>query len=937
MDYTLKYIIVEDDNIDRLSVETEADKFPFLRRIGSCAHALEAMELIAGSHPDVLFLDIEMPGMSGLQLVKMLAGSSLIPVFITSHPEFALESFEIEAFDYLLKPLTADRFARCAMRLHDFCRLRSQAFAFAKEQETGSIIIKQGHEKCKLRIHDILYLEAMKDYTRVVLADKQYLVLTTLSNMQEQLPAREFVRVHRSYVVHTDKITAIKSNKIYLQANELPIGKLYKNALKHLLLTLIFLILLHFSPKLFAQSQPPELSKFPVYKERIAAWASFCDSLRLNPAINYLKLQTAGLKGLQLTKPEDLENRSRFFTFTALGYYYQSNFDSAEYFFYQSLYAAQKGHNTKQITRACVALIPVTFQLQQVAKMDSCKNILQSIVDSTRDHSILQDGFYALGSYYQYKSYYTTAQDYFIRSIELREKEVDTTREPKKKFDFAIQCDMLSKLYLNTGMADKSLSTLRRGQRFAAVSPNVSNRLTSSFVEAFATSGNIDSALYYDRRLETAVGNPLTFPSEIVSSDLNIAIYYLDKRQYDQVLPYIAKADSVATRIQAPLLTFQVQMIRGRYLEETGKYQASIPQLKSSMAVARQMNKELYGNDLKYMASAQEGAGNTGASLQYYKEYVQVTDSLNKEKISRTFADLETHYRTNEKEQRIASLDKENRLDLLELENASRTRLLLVLGLVALGIISLLLYFIYRNKEKLSRVLRERNDQLDILNHDLAEANETKARLFGIIGHDLRGPVGKIVRLLQLQKERPELFSKDEREHHEQRLKKASEHVLETMEDLLLWSKSQMRHFTPEFSPIQVAPILQKEIALLQEHLEDDKLSIVNQVPASLIWDTDDNFLAVIVRNLLQNAVRHSDSDKLIYITCTSQELCITNPTSTADEATMNSRLNHSRVDSSASGLGLQIANDLAGRIHARLFFRGEDGRSLTAVLYRTR
>ena len=162
------------------------------------------------------------------------------------------------------------------------------------------------------------------------------------------------------------------------------------------------------------------------------------------------------------------------------------------------------------------------------------------------------------------------------------------------------------------------------------------------------------------------------------------------------------------------------------------------------------------------------------AALQYYEQYVETTDSLNKEKISRTFADLETHYQTNEKEQRIVSLDKENRLNVLELENASRTRLLLVLGLAALGVISLLLYFIYRNKEKLNGVLNERNDQLDELNRHLAQANETKARLFGIISHDLRSPVGKIVRLLQLQKERPDLLTEETRQKHEERLKKAS-------------------------------------------------------------------------------------------------------------------------------------------------------------------
>ena len=104
-------------------------------------------------------------------------------------------------------------------------------------------------------------------------------------------------------------------------------------------------------------------------------------------------------------------------------------------------------------------------------------------------------------------------------------------------------------------------------------------------------------------------------------------------------------------------------------------------------------------------------------------------------------------------------------------------------------------------------------------------------------------------------------------------------------------------------------------------------------MPEALVLVTDENFLAVILRNLLQNAVRHSDGSKIIAIAGGAQELSITNPSSTADVAAMNKRLTHTWIDSGTSGLGLQIANDLAGRIHARIFFRGEDGVALTAVL----
>jgi DNA-binding LytR/AlgR family response regulator len=228
---SLKYLIVDDDEIDRLAIEYEAEKFPFLKRIASCPHPLQAVELINRLHPDVIFVDIEMPDISGLEMVKMSRNKSMVPVFITSHPEFALDSYEMEAFDYLLKPLSAERFARCAIRLRDFFQLRDKAFAFDKEQETGYIIIKQGYEKHRLRLHDILYLEAMKDYTRIMIAGKQYLVLAPLMNMLEKMPAEKFVRIHRSFVVNLDKITEVRGNKIYIATTELPLGKLYKNSL----------------------------------------------------------------------------------------------------------------------------------------------------------------------------------------------------------------------------------------------------------------------------------------------------------------------------------------------------------------------------------------------------------------------------------------------------------------------------------------------------------------------------------------------------------------------------------------------------------------------------------------------------------------------------------------------------------------------------------
>ncbi len=687
---------------------------------------------------------------------------------------------------------------------------------------------------------------------------------------------------------------------------------------------------------ILAKSQAPDLSKIKSDNEKIKAWLDYCAELRLNKngaKDNYVVLQQAGLKGLQLVKTNDDSDKASFFLYTALGNYYQLKADSAQYYFYQSLYSAQKANATKLIAGACEALMSINYQMQQPDKVDSCKNILQTIADTSKNKAILQDIYSAFGSYYQQKSFYSTAQDYYIKSIELREKDVDTTKNAKAKFDYAIQCDQLSKLYLNTEMADKSLDALRQGERFANISPVVSNRLLSSFVEAFTTSGDIDSALYYNNELAINTKGQSIFPSELVSSNLNIAIYYIDHKQYDKALLFLNKGDSLAAIIQSTFLIFQAQMIKGRYFEETGKFDAAISLLNQAMPIAKQLDKGLYSNILQYMALAYKGKDDLKTALKYYEQYVGVKDTLTKEKISRTFADLETHYQTAEKENQITVLDQKNKLNTLELKQASNTRNLLILGLVSLGIFSLLLYFIYRNKEKLNKILNQRNQQLDELNNELSIANDTKAKLFGVISHDLRAPVSSIVQLLHLQKGNPEYLNNQLRDQYNDRLNKASENVLETMEDLLLWSKSQMKNFTPQYKMVKIAPLLIQEKDLFEEQIKEKQLRIKLDVSPEISQQTDENFIGVILRNLIQNAIKQCDDKATITITAESDVITITNPPGNKNAAELNSMLQQTQVSSKHSGLGLQIVKDLANRLDVKIYYRQEDEQNISAVV----
>jgi signal transduction histidine kinase len=687
---------------------------------------------------------------------------------------------------------------------------------------------------------------------------------------------------------------------------------------------------------LLSVAQEPDLSKIPDPNQKIGALLGYCEALRLNTerkANNYPMLQKTALEGITITPSSDEKDRARFFYYAAIGCYYQVKFDSAQFYFYQSLYESQAAKMTDYIVTDCVALIPVNFQLRQQNKVDSCKNVLQAILDTTHNKQSLQDGYSALGSYYQQKAYYNTAEDYFLKSITLRKERVDTTTDVKQKADYAIQCYLLSKQYGNTGVPEKSLNILREGYPFSAFSPVVGIRYLSSLTEVHAVLGNIDSALYYETLLENSTKGSRVVPSELVSANLNIAKYYIEHHQLNKAFPYVTKAKALADSSKSPLLIYQSQIWNGRYLQETGKYTQAIAQLALALPAAKQFSKEQYAEALKYMALAEKGAGNADEAINYYEQFVQQDDSLNKEKISQNLADQETRYETNQKQLRIVSLSKENQLELLEIQSVTRTKLFLILGLFAAGIIALLLYFIYRNKEKTNQVLNERNSQLDQLNQQLAVANNTKTKLFGIIGHDLRAPISQVVQFLQIQKEMGSSMSPETRQSHEKKLHAASENVLGTMEDLLLWSKSQMQHFTPQIRSIDIAGIVEKELAGLTQRADDKKIKLSPQIHAPFIQKTDENFATVVIRNLLQNAIKYSDDGSTVSVSSDPGNLYISNQCSSMKAEKLNGILIDKSVSSESSGLGLQIANDLAVASNMKIHFRQEENNIITSVV----
>ncbi|MFT3948693.1 MAG: LytTR family DNA-binding domain-containing protein [Agriterribacter sp.] len=223
-------IIIEDRQVDMEYLRSLVERQDMLELKGCFNNPLEANSFIQQHAPRLIFMDIDMPVMNGIDFFKQLSPQPVC-IFVTAHSEHAWESYELQAFDFILKPVKPERFANCINRLKEYLELLLRSDIYESHVEKNTITIKEGTTKHIIDINDILYIEALKDYSKVVTADKKIMTLSKLKHFMEKLPQEGFVRIHRSYAVAVQKISKINGNDIYIQSMKLPVGKTFKNVL----------------------------------------------------------------------------------------------------------------------------------------------------------------------------------------------------------------------------------------------------------------------------------------------------------------------------------------------------------------------------------------------------------------------------------------------------------------------------------------------------------------------------------------------------------------------------------------------------------------------------------------------------------------------------------------------------------------------------------
>lgn len=224
-------IIVDDELVDRLMVVSFAKRFPKLNIIGAYANANEALAVLDKQKIDILFLDIDMPGTNGLDLRKK-AIEVPVCIYISSHPEYAVESFDLETLDFIVKPIKFDRFEKAMLRAEQFLEVNQKAKLFELSFGKDVINIKEGTEQYKINLFDILYLEALKDYTLLVTNQKKHCIWSNIGSLLKQETFRDFIRIHKSFAVQRQFVKKFTSQEVEMNNDALiPVGRSFKDNL----------------------------------------------------------------------------------------------------------------------------------------------------------------------------------------------------------------------------------------------------------------------------------------------------------------------------------------------------------------------------------------------------------------------------------------------------------------------------------------------------------------------------------------------------------------------------------------------------------------------------------------------------------------------------------------------------------------------------------
>lgn len=673
-------------------------------------------------------------------------------------------------------------------------------------------------------------------------------------------------------------------------------------------LTLLIILLLLLPMLALSQKEEPVLSNYKTLFAKRKAWIDHCDKFLGNGnglLEDYPGMIQAGYKGLKLFK--DDSSISYFSFYVAVGYEFSGISNDSALLYYR---LSEKHGNS---ARAPVRVLNAQKQLIGLGTDEEREAIATRMLrmhDTTRDQDTKLDILSALYKFYRDKNQYEKAIAYNIESLQIRKqlyKKRGQKEDANNFINIGVELLQIGDMYYRMGQLDKALEYLREATAYTGKHyMDGASLLYNNMLAIFLDQGELDSANKYYQKINELKQDGYNSKAGFSHANRSYADYYMKHKDLDKALEYGKKAYALSMEDGGDVTIFQSNTVMGNIYFERKEYQNALTHLLAVPVEARDFDKETYNALQLIKAECYRALGDFQKASEFYRDYAFTKDTLLNEAGKKNIAEMEARFQNKQKQQQI--------------DEAKKERIYLISGIVALLAILLLLYVNYVNKKRNARIL-------DAKNAALYEANKTKATLFSVISHDLRSPISQLYQYLQLQKDNPELLSEEMKRKHSERISNATASLLETMEDMLVWSKTQMDRFVPAIEDVPVHLLIQDTISLLGPDIAAKALNVRNEIGHDTIVHSDTNLLKIILRNLLLNAIQYSTKDSTIEITAIQAESGTTiaikdEGLGMSDEVIESLQKGDQNLSSNRKGLGWALINEMAGSIGASIDIR---------------